>query len=149
MPCSIRTLSISVTRRRLSVKFNLRGNRKAEFAKSARIDSSENALDEIAVVLVDASGSIRYWSKGAEQLFGHSEAVAVGQSLDLIVPAQFREPHWAGFRRAMASGKADAENKSNPLPVIAVGGEIVTASGTLSLLRGLDGRPVGAMVVFG
>ena len=106
-------------------------------------------MDEIAVVLVDIAGSIRYWSKGAQQAFGHSEAAAVGQTLDLIVPAQFREPHWAGFRKAMAHGRAEAENKPGPFPVIAASGETVTALGRLSLLRGLDGRTIGAMVVFG
>jgi len=46
-----------------------------------------------AVVLVDTSGTIRYWSAGATALFGHAEPV--GQTLDVIVPPEFQERHWA------------------------------------------------------
>jgi PAS domain S-box-containing protein len=106
-------------------------------------------LDEIPVVGVDVSGSIRYWSKGAERAFGHLETIAVGQSLDLIVPAEFRKPHWAGFRKALAASVADAEGMASQFPVLAANGEVIITSGTLSLLRGLDGGAIGAMVIFG
>ena len=106
-------------------------------------------MAEIPVVMVDASGAIRYWSRGAEQAFGHSQTAAVGQTLDLIVPAEFRAHHWAGFRKAMALGVADAEGKPGQFPVLGADGGIVAVSGTLSLLRGLDGRTLGAMVIFG
>jgi PAS domain S-box-containing protein len=39
-----------------------------------------------AIVVADADGTITWWSPAAEVLFGHSAAVALGQSLDLIVP---------------------------------------------------------------
>jgi len=49
-----------------------------------------------AVVLADPSGAIRFWNPAAERLFGFTEAQALGNSLDLIVPERFRERHWAG-----------------------------------------------------
>jgi PAS domain S-box-containing protein len=42
-------------------------------------------------------GIIRPWNAAASTVFGYSAAEAVGQSLDLIVPEQFRVRHWDGF----------------------------------------------------
>jgi PAS domain-containing protein len=58
-----------------------------------------------AVVVADPSGAIRFWSPAAERLFGFTEGEAVGNSLDLIVPERFRERHWAGYKRTMATGQ--------------------------------------------
>lgn len=109
----------------------------------------EPVLDEIPVVMVDDAGLIRFWSKGAERAFGHPQQDAVGQTLDLIVPQEFRAAHWAGFRRAMASGKADAEAKPGPFPAITAVGTPLMINGTLTLLRRADGQAIGAMVIFG
>jgi len=43
-----------------------------------------------AIVATDRDGIIRHWNKGAERIFGHGAAEAVGQSLDLIIPEQLR-----------------------------------------------------------
>ena len=59
------------------------------------------AVTNHAVVVADAGGTISWWSPGAEILFGHRAAVAIGQSLDLIVPEALRARHWTGFGRAM------------------------------------------------
>lgn len=106
-------------------------------------------MDTTAVVIADTSGTIRFWSKGAERVFGYSEADVVGRSLDIIVPDEFREAHWTGFRRAMAAGSAAIEGQPIALPVRASGGEIQKSPGKLSLLRTSDGNIVGAMVIFG
>lgn len=106
-------------------------------------------MDETAVVLVDATGFIRYWSKGAEKVFGHFEQMVVGRSLDIIIPEAFRADHWSGFRLAMISGSAKIEGQWSSFPVLAAQGRIVNASGKLALLRDLHGKAVGAMVIFG
>ncbi len=43
-----------------------------------------------AVVVSDASGAITLWNKAAERLFGYTEAEALGQSLDLMIPERMR-----------------------------------------------------------
>lgn len=106
-------------------------------------------MDETAIVIADTTGVIHFWSQGAEVRFGHSAAQAVGSSLDLIVPVEFRPAHWAGFRRAIASGSAGAEGKSNMLPVFCADSQIKDISGRLTLLRREDGTVIGCMVVFG
>jgi PAS domain S-box-containing protein len=57
-----------------------------------------------AVVVADASGAITLWNAAAERMFGHTEAEALGQSLDLITPERLRARHWEGYHHSMASG---------------------------------------------
>ena len=59
-----------------------------------------------AIVATDRDGIIRHWNKGAERIFGHTAAEAVGQSLDLIVPALLRARHWEGYRHVMQTGQS-------------------------------------------
>jgi len=109
----------------------------------------EQTVDDHAVVMVDATGVIRFWNAGAARAFGHPPTEAIGQTLDLIVPDEFRQAHWSGFRRAMASGQAAAEGQPGPFPVRCADRETRPVEGRLTLLRSAHGRIVGAMVVFG
>ena len=59
-----------------------------------------------AIVAADRDGVIRFWNDGAERIFGHTSAEAVGQSLDLIIPERLRERHWAGWEKVMATGQS-------------------------------------------
>ena len=102
-----------------------------------------------AVVIADSDGVIRFWSPGAEAAFGHLASDAVGQTLALIVPEEYREAHWRGFRRAIEAGSAAAEGEPGPFPVLLADGEIVAFPGRLSLVREPAGGVVGALVVFG
>ena len=63
-----------------------------------------------AVIFADRDGTIRLWNRGAERLFGHRAAEALGASLDLIVPERFRAAHGQGFRRAIESGALRSAN---------------------------------------
>ena len=58
-----------------------------------------------AMIYSDKEGIIRSWNAAAEALFGYPKDDAIGQSLDLIIPEHLRDAHWAGFNRAMESGK--------------------------------------------
>jgi PAS domain S-box-containing protein len=106
-------------------------------------------MNDHAVVMVDASGVIRFWNAGAERIFGHLASLAVGRTLDLIVPEDFRQAHWTGFYRAIASGEAAAEGQPGPFPALCAGGEIRPVQGRLTLLRSAPGPVIGALVVFG
>ena len=57
-----------------------------------------------AIIVSDAKGAIVLWNAGAERVFGHSEAEALGQSLDLITPERLRQRHWHGYHQSMATG---------------------------------------------
>jgi len=59
-----------------------------------------------AVVWADAEGVVRYWNRGAEELFGWSAADALGQSMDMIIPENLRDRHWEGYHRVMGGGES-------------------------------------------
>jgi PAS domain S-box-containing protein len=105
-------------------------------------------MDNHAIVVADASGVIQLWSRGAERLFGYTAAAAVGQKLDLIVPEDFRERHWAGFRHAMESGAAQYEGQPFDLPVRAHDGAVTAFPGLFRLLRDASNHVIGAMAIF-
>ena len=99
--------------------------------------------DSTAIVLVDTSGTIRYWSQGATGLFGHLDPV--GQTLDVIVPEEFRERHWTGFHRAMTTGESPISGGRLNIPVRCADGDVRSFPGTFSVLWDGHGRPIGAL----
>jgi PAS domain S-box-containing protein len=101
-----------------------------------------------AVVLADTSGVIRVWSPGAERLFGHRAADAVGQTLDLIVPERYRERHWSGFHAAMRAGRSRLDRAATVLPITRRDGSVVRCPGRFIFLLDARDRPVGAMAIF-
>jgi PAS domain S-box-containing protein len=105
-------------------------------------------VDKNAIVIAGPEGFIRFWNSAAETAFGHAAGEAIGQPLDLIVPPEFQDAHWIGFRRAIASGVAEAEGQNSPFPVRLASGEVEPRQARLSLIRAPDGQVVAAMVVF-
>lgn len=59
-----------------------------------------------AIVSADSAGCITYLNRGAEKLFGHTAAEAIGRPLTLLMPERFHSAHGAGFRRYLATGEA-------------------------------------------
>jgi len=105
-------------------------------------------FDTHAIVMVDATGVIRVWSAGAEALFGYDAPRAIGQTLDLIVPEDRREQHWAGFRAAMRTGKTKLDQPAANLPIVCGDGRTVRFASRLVLLRNARGEAVGALGIF-
>lgn len=103
-------------------------------------------MDDYAIVVADRTGVIQMWSRGAESLFGHSRDAAMGQTLDLVVPDEYREAHWNGFNRAMQTGVAGAEGQPVELPVHCTTG-VSVFPGTFRLLRDRDNAVIGAMLI--
>jgi PAS domain S-box-containing protein len=100
-----------------------------------------------ALVVADAAGVICCWDGGAEALTGHAAATALGRSLDLIVPPEYRQRHWNGFRAAMDSGRARFEGASANLPVLCADGMTRRWPARFSLIRDARGRPAGVAAV--
>lgn len=59
-----------------------------------------------AVIYADPQGRIQFWNSGAVRIFGFSEPEAIGRSLDIIIPGNLRQRHWAGFNETMRTGKS-------------------------------------------
>jgi PAS domain S-box-containing protein len=99
------------------------------------------------MIVVDRGGVIRYWSEDAERLTGHRAPDAVGQTLDLVVPPEYRPRHWAGFEAAMQTGTARAEGAAANIPVLCADGTIRRWPARFTLIRDARGRPAGAAAV--
>jgi|SRR5579871_1130788 len=84
-----------------------RGTAALETGAALRARLSDAILDAAtdAIVACDHDGIIRFWNPGAERVFGHSSADAIGRSLDLIIPQRLRQRHWDGYRRLMMTGE--------------------------------------------
>ncbi len=105
-------------------------------------------MDDHAIVGADSSGVIQLWNSGAERLFGYASAQAVGHTLDLIVPEDYRNQHWNGFRNAMANGSSKLDGQSIEIPVKCNGGTTTVFKGHFMLLRNAGSKVIGAIVVF-
>ncbi len=103
-------------------------------------------MTDHAIVVADADGTITWWSPGAEVLFGHSAASAVGHSLDLIVPEALRARHWAGFHRAMEVPAV--KDLAADIPVLCADGQVKEFAGRLLVLSDGLGAALGAVGIF-
>jgi PAS domain S-box-containing protein len=118
-------------------------------AHTTRLRSAEvqdGAVTDHAIVVADAAGTITWWSPGAELLFGHSAAAAVGQKLDLIVPEALRPRHWTGFQRAMHAPQV--KDLAADMPVLCADGQVKEFARRLLVLSDGLGAALGAMAIF-
>lgn len=89
----------------------------------ALIEAFLNHIPSLAIQGYRKDGTVFYWNKASERIYGHLAAEAVGASLlDLIIPADRREEARQAIETSAATG--------NPIP----GGELT--------LRRKDGVPV-------
>jgi PAS domain S-box-containing protein len=106
-----------------------------------------SSMNDYAVVMADRSGTIQFWSRGAEAMLGFAAADAVGKRLDMIVPPDYREQHWAGFNKAMAAGSAAMEGQAFDLPALDANGATLLCPATFVLVRDGQRRTIGAMAI--
>ena len=100
-----------------------------------------------AVVVADASGAITVWNPAAERLFGFTQAEALGNSLDLIIPERLRERHWAGYERTMTSGETRYAHDVLRVPAVHKDGRALSIAFTVGLLNGPQGTVTGIVAV--
>jgi PAS domain S-box-containing protein len=100
-----------------------------------------------AVIVSDRTGIITFWNRGAEVMFGHAAADAVGQSLDLIIPDRFRARHWEGYQTVMATGVTRYGTDLLAVPAIRKDGRRISIEFSIVLLREDDGEVAGAAAI--
>jgi PAS domain S-box-containing protein len=101
-----------------------------------------------ALVFAEPSGIIRIWNSAAESLFGHPAAEAIGQTLDLIVPPDYRERHWAGYRAAMDAADGLIDHSSFNIPALHRDGTVMRITVRLLVVHDSRNNVAGAMAVF-
>lgn len=100
-----------------------------------------------AVVVADVSGAINLWNPAAERLFGFTQAEALGNSLDLIIPERLQQRHWTGYRKTMANGETRYGHDVLRVPAVHKDGRALSIAFTVGLLRGPQGETTGIVAV--
>ena len=93
-----------------------------------------------AVIASDAQGTIVLWNGGAERMFGHSEAEALGQPLDIIIPDRLRRRHQEGYDKSMATGTTRYGNDLLRVPATHKDGRAMSIAFTVAMLFAPDGK---------
>ncbi|MFM0290230.1 PAS domain S-box protein [Paraburkholderia megapolitana] len=105
-----------------------------------------NAIGD-AVVISDAHGAITLWNPAAERMFGFTEAEALGQSLDLIIPERLRGRHWDGYNKTMATGETRYGHDLLKVPAVDKSGRSMSIAFTVALLHSPQGDVTGIVAV--
>lgn len=101
-----------------------------------------------AVVFADCDGLIRFWNEGAVRIFGYSQAQALGQSLDIIIPERLRQRHWDGYHRMMTSGHSQhAADELLAVPAVHKSGDMLSIQFTVAPVKGGEGALLGIVAV--
>ncbi|MFZ9182276.1 MAG: PAS domain-containing protein [Hylemonella sp.] len=96
-----------------------------------------------AVVVCDTEGSITLWNPAAEYMFGFTEAEALGQSLDLIIPERLRQRHWEAYHKTMVTGQTRYGHDVLRVPAVNKAGSPMSISFTVALLNDANGQVIG------
>jgi PAS domain S-box-containing protein len=100
-----------------------------------------------AIVTLDQNGKVTSWNRAAERLLGFSREDAMSGGLVLIIPAEYRARHVAGFHAAMDSGRLAHGGAVARVEAMTASGERLVLGLSLGLLRGEDGKPSGVVGV--
>jgi PAS domain S-box-containing protein len=99
----------------------------------------DNVADGIAVI--DKSGTIRIFNKSACAMFGYHEIEILGQSADLLMPADQRLSHADLIERYLCGGQPRVIGKRREVQAERKGGERMPVELRVSDLN-LDGEPL-------
>ena len=101
-----------------------------------------------ALIYCDAAGTIRIWNRGAIRIFGFSAAEAIGQKLDIIIPANLRERHWLGYRATMETGRTRyADGQLLSVPAVRKDGTRISVEFTIVPFTDKQGQMVGIAAI--
>ena len=96
------------------------------------------------ILFADEQGVIRFWNAGCERIFGHAASEAVGQSLDLIIPANLRARHWQGYTETMRTGQSRyAAGELLAVPALHKDGSRVSIEFSIVPFRDAENRMLG------
>jgi adenylate cyclase len=93
-------------------------------AMTHALSLSEQRLEAIlqsatdAVVSIDARGKVVLWNQEAAQMFGYKAEEMLGETLNAIIPDQFRDAHAEGLERVGAGGERHVIGKTVELSAL-------------------------------
>jgi|SRR5579864_7988990 len=136
----------------MAVAMNLIGARAAsESARSTGLDLGvlfDRVLEAVVVARL-RSGRIVMWNRAAERLFGYTAQQAIGQSIEMLMPAPIAQVHRAGLERFLRTGHGLIIDADGPveMPAVTSSGEEIRIELSLSELDSPDGEGYAVAVV--
>src|SRR5262245_57860858 len=109
-------------------------------------DCLRKLVDEAAdgILIADEDGIVRFWNPGATRIFGFTSQEAVGQSLDIIIPAALRERHWHGYAETIRTGQTRyGAGDLLAVPALRKDGTRISVEFSIVLFRDGAGRMTG------
>lgn len=100
-----------------------------------------------AIIFADPGGVIRVWNQGAETMFGHVAAEAIGLNLDLIIPEHLRAAHWEAFHRAIAAGRTRSQGRVATTRSMHKDGSRLYVDLSFAVLIDEAGAAIGALAI--
>jgi PAS domain S-box-containing protein len=100
-----------------------------------------------AMVVANASGAITLWNPAAQRMYGYTEAEALGQSLDIIIPQRQQQRHWDGYNKTMETGLTRYGHDVLRVPAMHKDGHTLSIAFTVALLLAPDGKVAGIAAV--
>ncbi len=101
-------LGIALVGGLILLMISLQDRKKAEEALRASEERVRSIIESgsDALIGMDAGGLITEWSPQAEATFGWSREEAIGRAVaDTVIPERYRDGHWEGLRRFLATGE--------------------------------------------
>jgi len=100
-----------------------------------------------AIMVCDAQGAITFWNRAAERIFGFTEAEALGQSLDMIIPQRQRQRHWDGYHKTMETGITKYGADLLRVPALHKDGHTLSIAFTVSMLFSQSREVTGIVAI--
>ncbi|MDQ0589238.1 PAS domain-containing protein [Variovorax paradoxus] len=100
-----------------------------------------------AIMVCDAQGAITLWNRAAERIFGFTEAEALGQSLDMIIPQRQRQRHWDGYQKTMETGITKYGADLLRVPALHKDGHTLSIAFTVSMLFSQSREVTGIVAI--
>jgi PAS domain S-box-containing protein len=116
-------------------------------AMDARQAQAILELTHSAFISMDAEGRVAYWNARAEAIFGHRRDQVLGSVLaDTIIPERYRDAHWRGLHRFLATNESPVMNKRIELSALHREGHEFPIEMTISALPDSDGWSFHAFI---
>ncbi len=100
-----------------------------------------------AIIVADAGEKIVLWNPAATRIFGFTEAEALGQTLNLIVPERQRQRHNEGYAKSMETGTTRYGTSLLKVPAKHKDGSTLSVAFTVGMLFDANHQANGVVAI--
>ena len=100
-----------------------------------------------AIIVADSNEKIVLWNPAATRIFGYTEAEALGNTLDLIVPERQRQKHNEGYSKSMQTGTTRYGTSLLKVPAKHKDGSTLSIAFTVGMLFDVNQKASGVVAI--